>query len=97
MGIVLVYDCTAASTFDNIASWIKQIADNALPGVPKILVANKTDLPTRVISEEKGRELAEANGFSFFEASAKAGTNVNKLFHHITKEIIDNQKGRMEN
>ena len=64
--------------------------------MPKILVANKTDLPTRVISEEKGRELAEANGFSFFEASAKAGTNVNKLFHHITKEIIDNQKGRME-
>ena len=65
--------------------------------MPKILVANKTDLPTRVISEKKGRELAEVNGFSFFEASAKTGTNVNKFFHHITKEIIDNQKGRMEN
>ena len=50
MGIVLVYDCTEESTFANIVNWLKQIEAHASPGVAKVLVANKIDLPNRVIS-----------------------------------------------
>ena len=58
MGIVLVYDCTEVSTFGNIVNWLKQIDSHASPGVAKVLVANKTDLPNREISTEQGQALA---------------------------------------
>ena len=55
MGIILVYDCTEESTFNNIQNWLKQIETHASSGVAKVLVANKTDLPNRVISTERGQ------------------------------------------
>ena len=54
MGIILVYDCTEEATFNNISNWLKQIDTHASQGVAKILVANKIDLPNRIISSEKG-------------------------------------------
>ena len=54
MGIILVYDCTEEATFTNIANWLKQIDTHASQGVVKVLVANKIDLPNRIISTEKG-------------------------------------------
>jgi len=54
MGIILVYDCTEEMTFNNIQNWLKQIETHASQGVAKVLVANKTDLPNRVISTEQG-------------------------------------------
>lgn len=52
MGILLVYDCTQDITFQNVTNWLKQIDSHASEDVIKILVANKTDLPNRVISKE---------------------------------------------
>lgn len=54
MGIILVYDCTQDATFKNVTNWLKQIDSHASEDVIKILVANKTDLPDRVISVEQG-------------------------------------------
>jgi len=59
MGIILVYDCTEENTYNNIQNWLKQIEAHASDNVVKILVANKTDLPNRIITEEKGQELAD--------------------------------------
>jgi len=52
MGIILVFDVTQDITFNNITNWLKQIESHASEDVVKILVANKTDLPNRVISRE---------------------------------------------
>ena len=54
MGIILVYDCTNELTFNNINNWLKQIESHASEDVTKMLVANKTDLPNRVITQEQG-------------------------------------------
>jgi len=54
MGIILVYDCTEEATFNNISNWLKQIDLHAGSDVAKILVANKTDLPNRVIETIRG-------------------------------------------
>ena len=51
----------------------------------KVLVANKTDLPNRTVSEEKGQELADMHNLDFFETSAKNGQNINELFMHVAK------------
>ena len=88
MGIILVYDCTEETTFNNISNWLKQIEAHASSGVAKVLVANKTDLPNRVISTERGQQLAEEYGLKFFETSAKTGSNINEMFFEVADQIV---------
>ena len=88
MGIILVYDCTEEQTFNNIQNWLKQIDQHASSNVAKILVANKCDKPDKVIESDRGKQLADQHGLSFFETSAKSGFNIGEVFTHIAKVII---------
>jgi Ras-related protein Rab-8A len=44
MGILLVYDVTDESSFNNIRNWIRNIELHASDNVNKILVGNKADM-----------------------------------------------------
>ena len=68
-------------------TWLKQIDQNAEQDITKILVANKIDLPNRIISSEKGQELADAHGLAFFETSAKTGENIDIAFQTLENKI----------
>lgn len=57
----------------------------------KVLVANKTDLPNRVISTERGAQLAEEFGLKFFETSAKTGSNINEMFFEVASQIVQDR------
>ena len=61
MGIILVYDCTEESTFNNIQNWLQQIDQHAVPNVKKVLIANKTDMPEadKKVNPERGQALAD--------------------------------------
>ena len=52
------------------------------------MVANKTDLPNRVIEAERGEQLAREHGLAFYETSAKTGNNINELFFHMAQTIM---------
>jgi Ras-related protein Rab-8A len=54
----------------------------------KVLVANKIDLPNRVIETERGEQLAKEYGLVFYECSARTGANINELFHHMASTIM---------
>lgn len=54
----------------------------------KVLVANKIDLPNRVIETERGEQLAQEYGLAFYETSARTGVNINELFHHMAQSIM---------
>jgi Ras-related protein Rab-8A len=65
--------------------------------VNKILIGNKCDWEDRrVISTERGQQLADELGIPFLEVSAKSNINVEKAFYSlaadIKKRIIDTQK-----
>ena len=55
-----------------------------------LLVGNKCDMEDeRVVSAEKGRQLAEHLGFEFFEASAKDNINVKQTFERLVDIICE--------
>ena len=88
MGIILVFDTTQEVTYNNITNWLKQIESHASEDVARVLVANKTDLPNRVVTREQGEQLANDYGLTYFETSAMTGLNINELFYHMAKQII---------
>ncbi|XP_024013482.1 ras-related protein RABE1a isoform X1 [Eutrema salsugineum] len=69
MGILLVYDVTDESSFNNIRNWIRNIEQHASDNVNKILVGNKADMDEskRAVPKSKGQALADEYGIKFFE------------------------------
>ncbi len=70
---------------------------HATEGVNKILIGNKCDWEDRrVVSTERGQQLADELGIPFLEVSAKSNINVEKAFYSlaadIKKRIIDTAK-----
>lgn len=68
MGILLVYDVTDESSFNNIRNWIRNIEQHASDNVNKILVGNKADMDEskRAVPTAKGQALADEYGIKFF-------------------------------
>jgi Ras-related protein Rab-10 len=80
-GILLVYDITNPKSFDNISKWLRNINEHASEDVERMLIGNKCDMDDkRLISEERGRGVAEENGIKFFETSAKDNINIEQAF-----------------
>jgi small GTP-binding protein len=90
MGIMIIYDVTNGKSFDSVRKWLRNIDDNGKEDVIKVIVGNKCDMADeRVVSTERGREIAEHYGIPFIEVSAKAGINISKAIHDITRRILE--------
>jgi len=85
--VILVYDKTDRSTFEDIPKWYETLTDGIrMPSyifLAGSLVANKVDMTDAAeVTEEEGRQLADLLSMKYFEASAKTGTNVAEIFIH---------------
>jgi len=89
MGILLVYDVTDESSFNNIRNWIRNIEQHASDNVNKILIGNKADMDEskRAVPTSEGQALADEYGIKFFETSAKTNLNVEQVFFSIARDI----------
>lgn len=77
MGFILMYDITNEDSFNSVQDWLTQIKTYSWGNAQVILVGNKCDMEDeRVISFERGKQLAEQLGVQFFETSAKENVNV---------------------
>ena len=61
-----------------------------------MLVGNKCDKPDRVVTEEKGRKLADDFSMSFFETSAKTNQNVDEVFNFLIQEILKANEDKLD-
>ena len=90
--IIYVYDLTRISSFSNILNWKKE-AEKVIGSTPSILVGNKLDLirpeEKRAKEEDIAQLMHELNTDTYFETSAKKGTNVETIFEEVTKKIIN--------
>ena len=86
---MVVYDISNEESFQHIQAWIKDCKDLAPKTVQLILIRNKSDLEDqRVISKEKGEQLASENNMLFFETSALNGNGVEEAFQK-SIELVD--------
>ncbi|XP_014049111.1 ras-related protein Rab-37 isoform X2 [Salmo salar] len=86
--LLLLYDITCKSSFDNIRAWLTEIHEYAQKDVVIMLLGNKTDMAgERVIKHEEGEKLAKEYGVPFMETSAKTGVNVELAFLAVAKEL----------
>ena len=90
MGILLTYDATDERSFENVKNWMANVEEHANDKVDVALVGNKNDCDEkeRVISYEKGRDLAKRFGVPFFETSAKSGEGVNAAFLGVARACV---------
>lgn len=87
-GILLVYDITNKSSFDELGSWMDELNQYCDQKLPKILIGNKFDLAQdRQVSYEEAYTFAQSLDIDFFETSAKTAFNVKKVFEKIAMQI----------
>merc|ERR1711931_216224 len=90
MGFILMYDITNEESFNSVQDWSTQIKTYSWDNAQVVLVGNKCDMEEeRVVSTEKGKQLAEQLGFEFFETSAKENINVKAVFERLVDIICE--------
>ncbi len=79
-GVAIFYDTTRRETFDHVQYWIKTAkkhTEHRQPEAPMLLVGNKSDDTERnEVDCETARNFADEHNMTFFEVSAKDGTNI---------------------
>ena len=70
----------------DIRTWFQNVEQHATEEVHKILIGNKCDWEEkRVVSKERGEQLAQELGIPFIETSAKQNINVEKAFYDLAQ------------
>jgi Ras-related protein Rab-11A len=84
MGALLVFDISKKQTFDNLDRWLNEIRAFTKPEVCIILVGNKADLAyMREVPQDDAVKYAAQQKLPYFETSALAATNVEKVFEEL--------------
>jgi Ras-related protein Rab-1A len=80
-GVLLVFDVTNRSSFENVEYWMGNLEEHAAPETEKILVGNKSDLSdARQVSTAEAVALAARFNVAFHETSAAVGSSVEDAF-----------------
>ena len=83
--VFLVYDISSKMSFDNIPKWINFI--KTIENTTLVLCGNKIDLSNREVTKEEGTNLAQKEGITFFEVSAKTDENIKNMFYNVVADL----------
>ena len=86
-GVLLVFDISNKESFDKIKNYYAQkIRDNCKPGIPILLLGNKTDLKDeRQITQEEAIDISIKEEYVYKETSCKTNENVANAFETIVE------------
>lgn len=91
MGIMLVYDISDPTSFDNITKWMRSIQKNGESDAQIMILGNKCDMEDkRMIGKGKGQVIAIQHGVRFLETSAMNNFNIDKAFLDLSECILGN-------
>ena len=104
--IILVYDVTNRTSFDNATAWLTESFKHTEENPPTAVLANKKDLRTsdskkEYVQPDEGKAFAKALSEKlgiptiFFETSALTGENIQESFTDLCRILIaENEKAR---
>lgn len=88
---ILVFDVTNSKSFQGLQTWYEDLVKNRNEDEDGPLITicgNKVDLEqAREVEEENAARYAKDIGASYFETSAKVGTNIGKVFMDIASRL----------
>lgn len=88
-GIIVVYEVSDMTSFQNVKQWLQEIERYASEDVSIMLVGNQMDRPEKkVVHFDTAKEFADLRGYTLIEASAKTSENVEKTFLTFAEEIV---------
>jgi len=96
-GVIFVFDVTQRKSFEELEQWKKafliQVGQEGNDKFPMIILANKVDMEDkREVSQKELREWCSKHNLTWFETSAKEGSNVDRAFEEIASLVIQNMK-----
>ena len=96
--VVLVYDQTQRKTFEEVKNyWIPQIRSHCGEKIIVAVAANKSDLfEEQEVSDEEGKQLAEATKGIFMQTSCKTGSGIKELFLALAKKYEKGETAEKE-
>lgn len=97
MGFILMYDITNEESFNSVRDWVTQIKTYSWDNAQVVLVGNKCDrTEDRIISTERGRQLAHQLGLHFYETSAMENINVKVVFEKLVDIICKKMRDSLD-
>lgn len=91
-GGLLVFDVTRRRTFIVLEEWLDELHKAINKKIPLVLVANKTDLPDRVVEPSEGRDFADRHEMPYIESSAKTGEGIVDIFQNLAEVLVENRE-----
>ena len=80
-GALIVFDISSLNSFNNMQRWLKELRENGEPGVPVLLIGNKSDLShLREVPVKTAETFALEHKLQFIETSALEDSNVHEAF-----------------
>eukprot|EP00758_Cryptobia_borreli_P007091 Tbor_TRINITY_DN5245_c0_g1::TRINITY_DN5245_c0_g1_i2::g.16309::m.16309 len=98
-GVLLCFDLTHRPSFLHLEQWMERVKQQALPGVPCMLIGCKLDETrsspnARQVTREEAAVWAHQHNMGYIETSAKDKDNVLHAFQQITMNIFEDMKTR---
>ncbi|KAH0791227.1 ras-related protein RABA2a [Histomonas meleagridis] len=89
IGALLLYDISAALTFNSLPRWLQELRENADSNIVVMLVGNKCDLSElRAVTTEEGIGFSKSENLLFIETSARQNSNVQEAFTTLITEVV---------
>ena len=88
-GVMIVFDITNKTSFEQVNHWINEAKENIDHEVPIVLVGNKVDCQSnRTVDNSTAHRFSEEVGISYIEASAWSSEGVTEAFTILASKIV---------
>ena len=94
-GVVIVFDLTKKSSFDNVVNWLKQVNENLNSNVSLVLFGNKCDINEDKweVKKDDVLKFARSKNLTYFETSAKINKNIKEGFENVANAAYEKLEG----
>lgn len=88
-GVLLVYDITSETSFQNLDKWLKMMHEHSADDMDVLLVGNKADAENvRTVSREDAEKFAKSHSMDYIEVSAHEGSNIYQAFSRLAETVL---------